>query len=136
MTVASKPHSAKFLSNSPAKGKKGVLRASNAWRIDPGSGQGGTGLRWRCSERIAYFNAAAEAHRDERGQSMVHLVLTLCMMAWQSHCMDERPVFQDMSLTSCMVQGQQIAAEWLADHPKWMLANWRCEQNGPRDIPS
>jgi len=28
------------------------------------------------------------------------------------------------------------SAEWLADHPKWMLANWRCEQNGPRDIPS
>lgn len=67
---------------------------------------------------------------------MVHLVLTLCMMAWQTHCMDERPVSEDMSLTSCMVQGQQIASEWLSDHPKWMLSRWRCEQNARRDVPS
>jgi hypothetical protein len=67
---------------------------------------------------------------------MVHLVLTLCMMAWQTHCMDERPVFEDMSLTACMVQGQQIASEWVSDHPKWMLTRWRCEQNVARNVPS
>jgi hypothetical protein len=41
-----------------------------------------------------------------------------------------------MSLTACMVQGQQIASEWVSDHPKWMLTRWRCEQNVPRDVPS
>jgi len=58
------------------------------------------------------------------------------MMAWQTHCMDERPVYEEMSLTSCMVQGQQIASEWLAGHPTWMLTRWRCEQNVPRDFRS
>jgi len=50
--------------------------------------------------------------------------------------MDERPVYEEMSLTSCMVQGQQIASEWLAGHPTWMLTRWRCEQNVPRDFRS
>jgi hypothetical protein len=33
------------------------------------------------------------------------------------------------------VQGQQIAQDWLADHPKWMLTRWRCENNIPRQRP-
>jgi hypothetical protein len=66
---------------------------------------------------------------------MVHLVLTFCMLAWQTHCTEERPI-EDMSLMACMVQGQQVAQEWLADHPKWMLQRWRCEQNVPRERAS
>jgi len=58
------------------------------------------------------------------------------MMAWQSHCSEERPVIEDMSPRACMVEGQQVAAEWVEEHPKWMLARWRCEQGSPRDIPS
>lgn len=67
---------------------------------------------------------------------MVHLVLTVCLMAWQAHCSDERPVLEDMTPTACMAVGQQVAAEWLADHPKWMLARWRCERGVTHDIPS
>jgi hypothetical protein len=74
--------------------------------------------------------------RASEDDPMVHLVLTLCMMAWQTHCMDEQPVYGDMSLTACMVQGQQIASEWVSDHPKWMLTRWRCEMNIPRNVPS
>jgi hypothetical protein len=37
-----------------------------------------------------------------------------------------------MSLMTCLVQGQQYAADWIADHPKWTLSGWRCEQNVPR----
>ena len=67
---------------------------------------------------------------------MVHLVLTVCMMAWQAHCSDERPVLEDMTPMACMVEGQRVAAKWLADHPKWMLVRWRCEQGVTQDIPS
>jgi hypothetical protein len=67
---------------------------------------------------------------------MVHLVLTFCMMAWQTHCLEERPVFEQMSLMTCMIQGQQVAQQWLEDHPRWMLSRWRCEQNVPRQLPS
>jgi hypothetical protein len=63
---------------------------------------------------------------------MVHIVFTFCMLAWQTHCQEARPVPESMSLTACMVQGQQIAQDWLADHPKWALSRWRCEMNVPR----
>jgi len=67
---------------------------------------------------------------------MAQLVLTVCMAVWSAHCMDERPVLQEMRLASCLVEGQEIAAEWLADHPKWLLSRWRCEVGGPRQIAS
>ncbi len=41
-----------------------------------------------------------------------------------------------MSLQSCVMQGQTYAAEWLAEHPKWMLSRWRCENNVPREEPA
>jgi hypothetical protein len=41
-----------------------------------------------------------------------------------------------MGLTACIVEGQQVAQNWLADHPSWMLSRWRCEQNIPKQIPS
>jgi hypothetical protein len=67
---------------------------------------------------------------------MVNIVLTVCMAAWSAHCTDERPVVADLSIMSCMIQGQQIAAEWLSDHPKWMLQRWRCEIGVPKQVPS
>lgn len=67
---------------------------------------------------------------------MVHIVLTFCMMAWQTHCTEERPPIQDLSLMACMIQGQQVAQDWLIDHPKWMLKGWWCEHNVPREVPS
>ena len=51
----------------------------------------------------------------EQGATMVHLVLTLCLMAAQQQCRDERPLLEDMSVMACMMQGQQIAQEWLRD---------------------
>lgn len=67
---------------------------------------------------------------------MVYLVLTFCMMAWQTHCTEERPLLENLTLAGCVVEGQRVAQSWLADHPKWMLTGWRCEQNVPRQIPS
>ena len=58
------------------------------------------------------------------------------MLAWQTHCTEERPLIQNMTLMGCMVEGQQIAQDWLASHPKWTLSRWRCEHNVPRQIPS
>jgi hypothetical protein len=64
---------------------------------------------------------------------MVSLVLVACMLSWQSHCQEVRPEMPDTTLVGCVVLGQQVAQEWLADHPKWALARWRCEQNKPKE---
>jgi hypothetical protein len=63
---------------------------------------------------------------------MVQLVLVFCMLASPTDCREERPMLEAMTLTRCMVQGQQIASDWLAEHPNWTLQRWRCENNIPR----
>lgn len=67
---------------------------------------------------------------------MIELVLVFCLSASPGSCEEQRPLVPDLSLVSCLTQGQQIAQEWLADHPKWTLTAWRCEQNVPRQEPS
>ncbi len=67
---------------------------------------------------------------------MAVLVLIFCLIGAPSACREERPMLDQVPLTSCIVQGQQYAQEWLAEHPKWVLSRWRCEQNVPRQQPT
>jgi hypothetical protein len=66
---------------------------------------------------------------------MISLVLTYCL-ATGAQCHDERPLLpeQEASLTvmSCAVAGQQIGAEWVAEHPGWLLQQYRCEIDRPK----
>ena len=62
---------------------------------------------------------------------MVQLVLVFCLSASPSDCREERPMM-DLTMTGCMVQGQQIASGWLSEHPNWSLSRWRCENNIPK----
>jgi len=66
---------------------------------------------------------------------MTALVLVFCIQSTPSACTEQRPA-EALSLLACLMRGQQYAAEWLAEHPKWMLARWRCEQNVPRQEPA
>lgn len=59
------------------------------------------------------------------------LVLVLCLQASPSSCVEQRP-WGDMSPMECVLRGQVYAADWLADHPKWRFARWRCEVDVPR----
>ena len=43
---------------------------------------------------------------------------------------------RDLSLQACLIRGQHYAAEWLAEHPKWMLSRWRCEHNASWQEPA
>lgn len=67
---------------------------------------------------------------------MVQLVLVFCLAGAPASCQEQRPVYDELSLIACLVQGQQLAQEWLSDHPKWLLSRWRCEQNVPRQRES
>lgn len=55
-----------------------------------------------------------------------------CLASAPGDRQEERPLFADMSLMSCLVQGQRYASDWLADHPKRTLSGWCGEQNVPR----
>jgi len=63
---------------------------------------------------------------------MAMLVLVFCLMSSPSTCREEKPSLAEMPLSVCMVQGQQFASNWQADHPKWQLSGWRCVQGGGR----
>ena len=67
---------------------------------------------------------------------MTELVLVFCLAGVPGPCREERPLLEQMSLTSCLTEGQQYALEWLADHPKWALSGWRCEENVPKHQPT
>lgn len=57
---------------------------------------------------------------------MLTLILTVCLTAHPGACEDVTPLVDPMRPMACMIQGQQIAAEWIAEHPKWTLTGFRC----------
>ena len=63
---------------------------------------------------------------------MTELVLVFCLMSSPTSYREERPQLAGLSPMGCVMQGQIVAQEWLADHPKWTFKAWRCEQNLPR----
>jgi hypothetical protein len=65
---------------------------------------------------------------------MTVLVLVFCLQAAPTSCAEQHPM-AGLSLQACLVRGQEYASEWLAQHPKWTLLRWRCEQNLPRQKP-
>jgi hypothetical protein len=66
---------------------------------------------------------------------MTALVLVFCLQSSPNSCVEQRPL-EDMAPLVCLVRAQEYAATWLADHPKWRLARWRCEHNIPRERPA
>ena len=61
---------------------------------------------------------------------MVTLIIVVCLSGMPSICHEEHHPVDALSTIACMVQGQQIAAEWTEQHPK--VTGWRC-QFGPRE---
>jgi hypothetical protein len=66
---------------------------------------------------------------------MTALVLVFCLQSAPASCTEERPI-EGLSPLACLIRGQLYAAEWLTEHPKWMLSRWRCEHNVPRQQPT
>jgi hypothetical protein len=70
-----------------------------------------------------------------KGTLMTALVVVFCLQTAPASCIEQRPI-EDLSLPACLSRGQRYASEWLAEHPKWQLARWRCERNVPRQAPA
>ncbi len=58
---------------------------------------------------------------------MISLILVVCLSATPDVCREERPLVEITTPMVCLVQGQQVAAEWIEEHPKWRLQGWRCQ---------
>ena len=60
---------------------------------------------------------------------MIEIAFTFCLLANPGHCEDSRQPF-DGSMFACAIAGQQLAAEWQSQHPKWSLSRYRCQPQG------
>jgi hypothetical protein len=54
------------------------------------------------------------------------LIIVVCLATSPDVCREEQPPIDMGQGLSCAMNGQTIAAEWLADHPLWTLKGWRC----------
>jgi hypothetical protein len=81
--------------------------------------------------RDVFLNPGTGEHFFGDHRVMITLVLVVCLSTTPDSCREERPIVDVSSPMSCMLQGQQYAIEWLEEHPKWHLSQWRCEV-GPR----
>lgn len=58
---------------------------------------------------------------------MYELIVLACLMAQPARC-EEFPIpFQEpMGIMGCMRQGQLHLAEWVSEHPNWVVRRWSC----------
>jgi len=55
---------------------------------------------------------------------LVMLVLVLCLKAEPTTCQQIKVDWE--TPMECLLHGQQQAALWLEDHPRWRLVKYRC----------
>jgi hypothetical protein len=60
---------------------------------------------------------------------LAQLILVYCLAADPSRCIEQRPIVEEpgLGLVGCVVGAQPEAARWLATHPGYVLARYRCE---------
>ena len=63
---------------------------------------------------------------------MIEMVLVYCMIANPDQCTEQRPVFEEpLSSMACMMSAQEVALQYVHEHPDMQLARWRCEIDKP-----
>ncbi len=59
--------------------------------------------------------------------NMVDLVMTVCLLANPSDCLDEHLYFESRgSLTQCLILAPAEIAKWTERHPDRKVVRWRC----------
>jgi hypothetical protein len=63
---------------------------------------------------------------------MLELVLSVCFVASPHHCKDVSLIFANVTPAQCNrgFMAQSEMAKWVAEHPNWQIARWRCQEAG------
>jgi hypothetical protein len=61
---------------------------------------------------------------------MIELVLSICLLDDALKCREETLTFADLSLVTCMIGAQPIAAQHMELRPRWYLSRWTCRPAG------
>lgn len=58
---------------------------------------------------------------------MIEFVMLVCLSFAPDRCESvTMPLADTASLMTCVVGGQQHAAQWISEHPTWLLRRWTC----------
>ena len=68
---------------------------------------------------------------------MIELVVVYCLLNQPDRCVERREVMEEpSSLMACTFTAQQAAQRWIAAHPAYHVARFRCERDRPREEPA
>lgn len=59
---------------------------------------------------------------------MIEIVLSVCLISSPATCKDVSLNYMGDQVTpqQCMFRGQVAISQWIAGHPKWRIAKWKC----------
>lgn len=57
---------------------------------------------------------------------MIELLFVTCLSTAPDQCQERSLLFQDVSPMTCMFGAQPELAKWVADHPRYTVAGWKC----------
>ena len=61
------------------------------------------------------------------------LVLVFCLASTPEYCREVRPVLEPLPADACTgIVAQELAAQWLEDHPLWTFKGSRCASGRDR----
>lgn len=58
---------------------------------------------------------------------MIELVFIVCLSAEPATCESRAMQFTDLSLTTCTLSAQPQLAQWVSEHPGWLIRRWTCQ---------
>ena len=65
---------------------------------------------------------------------VIELVVTVCLMSTPDRCGNEHfPVYQDISLSSCVMQAMPTVAQWAGEHQEYLVKSWHCRYYADRE---
>jgi hypothetical protein len=71
--------------------------------------------------------------KGDMAMGLIELVVTVCALSLPGQCEDQHLSFlADMSMNQCVMNAQPYIAQWISEHPKWVVVRWRCGHSGSK----
>lgn len=58
---------------------------------------------------------------------MIELVFLACLTASPTACEERSMLYTDISPRACLMGAQPELAKWVQTHPRWRIAEWKCQ---------
>ena len=67
-------------------------------------------------------------------QGFIEVVMLVCAVARPYQCEDKHLQFAwQGSLKQCVMAAQPYLAQWIGDHPQWVIKSYHCEYPGKQN---